>query len=331
MAKYASTILAAALVAALAACSSTDDDPVTPPATPAVVFAAGSANGRATIWQDGVQKWQVEASGGKFYSIWVTGTAAAPTVHAVGQSSTGRPLYWRSTDGAAIALGSGQGTATAVCVEGGNVYVAGDESGVGKVWSGSATGATLTQRHTLPQGAMPWAIAVSGNNVYTAGDDDEGACVWRDGGMADYLDTEPGDAAPACFWAVGVSGSNVYAAGECDGAPVWLQVDGDYGFLGDGDGLASSLHITGGSLHVAGWDALGGKVWRGAPGSSLSQVAVSVSGAAEFESVRVLGSDVYTGGWTGNAGAVWKNGTQTPSGGLGAGSDVLSVFVVAQQ
>jgi hypothetical protein len=332
MAKYATTILAAVLVAALAACSSDPDEPDPTPTNPPVVYAAGAnSGGLPTVWKDGVALKTFDSPGGTFYSIWVSGTAAAPTVYAVGESGGGRPFYWRSPDADAyyIAAQNVQGALTAVCIEGGQVYVAGDEAGVGRVWSGPAGGTQLQRLHALPDGAMPWAIAVSGTTVYTAGDDDEGACVWRNGDAQpiDWLDTEPGDVAPACFWAVGVSGGQVYAAGECGGSPVWLRADGNgnENFLGVGDGAASSLHVAGGSLHVAGWDATGGKVWRGAPGGALTQV-VSVAGS-EFESVRALGNDIYTGGWSGSGGAVWKNGTTMPHS-YGAGSDVLSVFVV---
>jgi hypothetical protein len=288
---------------------------------PPVVFSAGvDAAGRATVWRDGAPYAWIE-EGGAFHSVWVQGQ----TVHAAGVAPGGRPLYWSgsgSGDKIYVQLGAGQGLATAVCADAaGRAYIAGWDASGGKVWG--AGGEVL---HSFWPGARPCAIAVGGGGLYAAGWDEWGAVVWRGDEWLQEADVT-GDAA---YYAVGVSGGVIYAAGECDGLPVWIRTsDEDINVLpGYGDGIATSLHLSGGRISVAGFDGDGGKVWAGPAAGPAAGVSTrsSLGAAAEPEAVSALGGDVYAGGWGGRGGRVWRNGSTLRD--LGAGSDVYSIFVV---
>jgi hypothetical protein len=310
--------LAAALTLSFAACSGDDYEDTGDPT--AVVYSAGiDASYRATVWERGgvLRRFDAESI---LYSVWVS--ASAPeTVYAAGQAPNGRPFYWSSGSPDALNyLGSGEGEATAVCVSGGQVYVAGADAAGGKVWRDGQ------QLYSLPAGSMPWAMAVAGNTVYTAGDDHFGACIWRNGEQEpiDFLDGEDGDA--PVFWSVGVSGSVVYAAGQYEDCPVWIRTgDPVVHYLGAGEGSASSLHLSGGNIYIAGHDAAGGKVWWGPAGGAMGNT-VGLGAGAYPESVFALGGAVYSGGSAPGGGMVWKNSERLY--GLGANNDVLSVFAV---
>jgi hypothetical protein len=311
--------LAAAMASVLlsAACSGGG----APPPPPVVIFSAGvDAAGRATVWRDGEPYAYIE-EGGAFHSVWVQGA----TVHAAGVAPNDRPLYWSDGGGANnkfVQLGAGRGMATAVCADAaGRAYIAGWDASGGRVWGGA--GDAL---HNFWPGARPCAIAIDQDGVYTAGWDEWGAVLWRGDEWLEEADV-PGDAA---YYAVGASNGVTYAAGECDGLPVWIRTsDDDINVLpGYGDGIATSLHLSGGRLSVAGFDGDGGKVWAGPAAGSAAGVSVrqDLGAAAEPESVFAFGGDVYAGGWGGRGGRVWRNGSTVRD--HGAGSDVYSIFVV---
>jgi hypothetical protein len=313
---FAAALAPALVVAPVSvACSG---DPAPPP--PAVFSAGVDASGWATVWRDGEPYAWIE-EGGAFHSVWVQGRS----VHAAGVAPNDRPLYWSDAGGGKLyrELGAGQGMATAVCTDAaGRAYIAGWDASGGRVWRGA--GDAL---HSFGRGARPCAMAVDGDVVYTAGwDYNGGAVIWRDGARLEGGGI-PGEAA---YYAVGVSNGAIYAAGESDGLPVWIRTSDDAVNVlpGYGDGVATSLHISGGRISMAGWDDDGGKVWAGPAAGDARGVSVrqGLGAAAEPESVFALGGDVYAGGWGGMGGMVWRNGS--PVRDLGAGSDVYSIFVV---
>jgi hypothetical protein len=341
MAKYVSTILAAALVATLAACSGDDEDEPSPnPGTPAVVYSAGGVYasaaaqlGTATVWRDETVIKQLTGQG-TFTSVCVSGGV----VHAVGalmDGATARPYYWKSSpDAGAYLPAVGIGTATAVCVQGGNVYVAGYDQEGGKVWR---NGTLLHRLEGYPQ-SWPWSIAVdTAGNVFTAGEDLYGAAIWENDEWIDGIDEEDGFDEPY-FSAVGFANGVVYAAGTADYRPVWMKENGVPNYLGNADGEATSLHLPGdGYLYVAFTDEssalLGSRVYKGMASGVTMAPAANVVGS-RIGSVFVLGGDIYSGGAQVSAdlqsfsGGVWRNSTKLRN--LPANSVAHSIYVVAQ-
>jgi hypothetical protein len=321
---YLRAALGLCLGLGLAACSGRDDPA---PAGPTVVYAAGAdAGNKATVWKDGAVLWRMPGGGEYSFSCVNSVCAEGGAVHAAGQhvdlaSMEARPFVWSSAGGLSF-LGSGMGMASAVCASGGHVYVAGNDGTGGKVWR---DGQPL---HSLPAYAVPMAIAVSGNDVYTAGHDSsyygEGGRVWRN---AEVL-RSVGDAS---FLAIAVdAGGGVWAAGESDYRPCLMDPAGALSFLGSGEGTASSLHLSGDRLYVAGWDGGSdetGRIWSGRAGGAMT-AQYSFGRYANIESVFALGDDVYAGGDTlEGGGVVWKNGEPH----IRLGEDyVRSVFAAAQ-
>jgi hypothetical protein len=339
MAKYASTILAAALVATLAACSGEDEPDPTPGVQP-VVYSAGvalpsatAAQGKPTIWKDAAVYKQVDANG-YFASVCVSGGV----VHAVGvvqDGATVRPYYWKSPDTTGAYLPAvGPGTAEAVCVQAGNVYVAGYDQEGGKVWR---NGTQLYRLEGYPQ-SWPYSIAVSpAGTVFTAGEDLYGAAIWEDADILDYLDEDDGFEDPY-FNAVAFANNTVYAAGAADGRPVWMKEGGVPNYLGQADGEAKALHLPGdGYLYVALTDESsaipGSMVYKGLASGVTMTPDVGFAGTL-LESVFVLGGDVYVGGAATAdgqtfTGGVWRKGGTAPLHSMGPNTIVSSIYVVA--
>jgi len=312
MGKDTSAKLAAALVLVFTACINSDSP--WDMTTPAAVFVAGhDGSGRATLWKDGAVIGQVQ--GGCFNSVCVSGNA----VHAVGQTPDGRPMYWRSGNSDSYyVLGNGQGRATSVSVSEGRVFVTGWDASGGKVWKDG------TQQYDLGATSHPWAMSVPGlgNSVYVAGYDDRRGCIWLNGELIDAINDES-----AAFYSIYVSGGVFYAAGEYLGRPVWKKTGDQPRFLGSGDGLVSSLQLSGDYLYIAGYDGSGGRIWRGLPQDTTMSTHYSLGVGAEPESVFVFGSDIYSGGWM-DGGRVWKNSASIRD--FGPSSGVYSIFVAAQ-
>jgi hypothetical protein len=345
MAKYASTILAAALVAALAACGAEGEDDETDPtpAVPPVVYSAGVTNpnsnflGTATVWKGETPIKQVPGLG-TFASVCVSDGV----VHAVGAVQDGasiRPYYWRSPDaGGPLPIVGAYGSAMAVCVQGGHVYVAGLDAGVGKVWKDGAPLYTLSDTPDS-SGYRPYSIAVDPDGyVLTAGEDDYGAAIWENNYFLEGLDEADGFFYSR-FYSVDSSGAVAFAAGTSNDRPVWMKEGGVPNTLGTADGEATSLHLPGdGYLYVAFTDESpsmpGSRVYKGlASGVTIATQAASVIGS-RIESVFVLGGDVYSGGAQASAdgssfnGGVWINSNSTRHLSLGANSIANSIYVV---
>jgi hypothetical protein len=212
-------------------------------------------------------------------------------------------MYYRSNDPRRYYyLGTGPGEATSVDVVGGMVYIAGWDSSGGKVWRNGVT------HNNLGSDAYPWSIRVSGNHqVFTGGWDTFGGCIWLDGVWLDGIDHDT-----AYIYSIDLAYGAVYAVGEFNGRPVWFKTN-DIGthYLGSGLGWATSVRIFGGNMCVAGMDATGGKVWRGAASGTSTTQLYSLGAYAEPESVSFgWGTRMYVGGYDGSVSRsrIWEDG-----------------------
>jgi hypothetical protein len=252
------------------------------------VYVAGTQNGTATLWKNGVAINLASPPAGPFfyqsaaYSVYVVGA----DVYVAGYSQGSVATVWKN--GVATTLNSGTygSQANAVFVSGTDVYAAGYENemvastlvSVAKVWK-NGVAAALTSGSA---DAVANSVFVSGSDVYVAGKDGNAAKVWKNG-AASTLSVTGSDKAVAN--SIFVSGTDVYVAGTED----------------DGNTINSYA-----------------KVWKNGTGTFLTTSNYR-NGA---RSVYVVGTDVYVAGSKANAGpnslaTVWKNGFATP---LTAGS-----------
>jgi hypothetical protein len=217
-----------------------------------------------------------------------------------------------------------------------DVYVAGEENGIAKVWKNGVA----TNLSTLGDSAEANSVFVLGNDVYVAGVSQHKARVWKNG-VGTNLTVGEGNAL-----SIYVVGSDVYVAGNDEGtgynggdAIVWKNGVATNLTPGTGvSGDASSVFVIGTDVYVAGGyeDSAAGQfekavVWKNGIRTLLTTGATFGSARSVF----VNGSDVYVaGGYYSTATAqndravVWKNGVPTF---LTTGSSAgfaLSVYVV---
>jgi hypothetical protein len=212
-----------------------------------------------------------------------------------------------------------------------DVYVAGTENGIAKVWkNGLATNLSI-----LTDSAEAYSVFVSGTDVYVAGEKNRKATVWKNG-VATILTT--GTNIVGYANSVFVSGIDVYVVGTeknfigiyTSAAKVWKNGVATNLAVGSFTDLeAKSVFVAGSDVYVAGgiFDLSNeGKsvVWKNAVPTILTN-SNDVGAAA---SVYIFGSDVYVGGYLNGDAAIWKNGITINLPSNTFYSDVTSVFVV---
>lgn len=262
------------------------------------VYVAGTQNGTATLWKNGVATNLTNPPTGPLfyqsaaYSVFVAGT----DVYVAGSSQGFVATVWKN--GVATTLNSGTygSEANAVFVSGTDVYTAGYESqmvastlvSVAKVWkNGIATSLTSGSAD-----AVASSVYVAGTDVYVAGKEGNAAKVWKNG-FGSTLSVTGADKAVAN--SIFVSGTDVYVAGTED----------------DGNSINSYA-----------------KLWKNGTGTFLTTSNYR-NGA---RSVYVKGTDVYVAGSKANSGpnsvaTVWKNGFATPLTGGSTDAVAYGIFV----
>lgn len=265
-----------------------------------------------------------------------------PDVYVVGYETDNVTLrnvakLWKNDTAQSLTQISRDGYASAVCVSGNDVYVAGQEliSGSGdvaKVWKNGVV-KNLTNGS---QDADVSSLFVAGEDVYVAGAEYNGtyhvAKIWKNG-VARSLTNGTNNAGA---YGIFVSGTDVYVAGyenngTRDVATVWKN--GVPQRLTDGiaRGIAFSVYVSGNDVYVCGLENVGptstrtARLWK-------NGVLQNLNGASsgEARSVYVSGTDVYVGGRVINGrwvATVWKNGEPKQLSDGTNDSIVLNVFV----
>ncbi len=201
-----------------------------------------------------------------------------------------------------------------------DVYVAGVENGIAKVWkNGVATSLSIAT-----DSAEAYSVYVSGTDVYVAGTANNRARVWKNG-VGTNLTTGANGAGLA--QSVFVVGSDVYAAGfEGSGsneeAKIWKNGVATTLTSGANEyGFAASVFVVGTDVYVAGAaiDSLSNQperavFWKNGVRTTLT----TGTNYGNANSIFVLGNDVYVAGTQFitntnqlSRAVVWKNGTPT--------------------
>ena len=233
-----------------------------------------------------------------------------------------------------VNLGTVAACGTAAVAE---VYVAGVENGIAKVWKNGVA----TNLSTLADNAEANSVFVLGTDVYVAGVAGNKVRVWKNGVGTNVTNGANYASASSIY----VSGSDVYLAGEEEDsnfdvdAKVWKN--GVVTNLTSGvgvSGYATSVFVVGTDVYVAGTitDSIAGQfekavVWKNGVRTLLS--TGTTFGVAR--SVFVVGTDVYVAGQyyssatvqNGRA-VVWKNGIPTFLTTGNSNGIALSVYVV---
>jgi hypothetical protein len=225
------------------------------------------------------------------------------------------PKYWKNGQGVELKISDYvNGHATAITVEGNDVYVAGWEGDYldmrnnrAKYWKNGQevflTGNT---------GAGAYAIAVSGNDVFVAGWELKSqpgismAIYWKNG-VAVAL-TDGSETAEATD--IAVVGADVYVSGyEGHVARVWRN--GQLFWSADAGipSYASGIVLNGADVYLAGVRAGKAVYWKN------GQVFMLSTGDSRASSICVRGTDLYVAGEQGsyysNVARYWKNGQET--------------------
>ena len=228
-----------------------------------------------------------------------------PDVFAVGYDGK-YAMLWKNGIATALTDGTHNAEATSVFVVGGDVYVAGFQTGlfnVAKVWK-NGTATALTDGSKVAQAT---SLYVVGNDVYVAGFEDTGnhsvAKVWKNGVATALTDGSKGAEATSLY----VVGNDLYVGGW-EGTPyanvakVWKN--GVVMNLGTTDAVVRSLYVVGSDLYAAGAKNGIPTVWKNGNATTLAN-------SGYINSIYVSGTDVYVAGTDGNRAKVWKNGVAT--------------------
>jgi Carboxypeptidase regulatory-like domain len=194
-----------------------------------------------------------------------------------------------------------------------DVYVAGNENGIAKVWKNGVA----TNLSVFADNAFANSVFVSGSDIYVAGTSQDKAIVWKNG-VGTFLTTVTNLSGSAN--SVFVIGTDVYVAGqENNFAKVWKN---GVAISLSGTGVSSyanSVFVVGTDVYVSGQvrnPAAGpdrGVVWK----NGVPSILPTVSTFGVITSLYVVGNDVYAAGYeTNGAGlgtaraVVWKNGVE---------------------
>ncbi|MDR1841335.1 MAG: hypothetical protein LBQ86_05360 [Holophagales bacterium] len=300
---FYTTIALAALIAAFMGCGKKDSD------VKSGVFVAGTENGFATLWVNGVaQRLGNGISPSAANSVFVYGN----DVYVAGHEKKVATLWKNGMPQRIKGENSTSSSAASVFVSEGDVYVAGHEQDNNNdnhaiLWKNG-----VTQRLSGEGSSRADSVFVSGNDVYVTGESpsneyDHCAKLWKNGveqrlgyyisydGRKNFVD---GYQAASVF----VSGSDVYVAGG-EGVPsLWKNgVKQDLKIYFGKEKVAASVFVSGGDVYVAGcdvwsgWvDPVSGEGWRNA----TELLSVSRLGKNSENSVYIEGTFA----------TLWKNG-----------------------
>ncbi len=199
-----------------------------------------------------------------------------------------------------------------------DVYVAGAENGIAKVWK-NGIGFNLS---TLSDSANANAVFVSGTDVFVAGVKNRKAVYWKNGVSSTLSGINEYGTATSIY----VDGSDVYVSGNGEdiagnnlSAIVWKN--GIATTLSNVNRpTTSSVFVSGADVYVTGRHNFAGnlsiaKLWKN--GNEINLTSDGITNYGSANSIFIYGNDVYVAGTrqipTGGLklGTVWKNGSLT--------------------
>jgi hypothetical protein len=235
-------------------------------------------------------------------------------------SQSGALLTGSATSGT-VNLGSIAACGTTASAD---VYVAGEENGIAKVWkNGVATNLSVAS-----DSAIAYSVFVSGTDVYVAGEKNRKAVVWKNGVVTVFsASTTNYGKANSVF----VNGTDVYVVGSeydyltsnFEVAKVWKNGVSTNLTNGVFSADASSVFVSGTDVYVAGSEAYlvstgnyrsNARLWKNGVSISLD---ISSNYESFASSVYISGTDVYVAGQTYMNGVsssyptYWKNNQRT--------------------
>lgn len=314
--------------------SATDDENIENTTEIKGVYVAGTENGVAKLWKDGVAKNLTDGThNAEALSVFVSDN----DVYVVGFESNGShevAKLWKNNVPISLSTGNENARAQSVCVSGNDVYVAGYEGKVAKLWKNNVA-------QNLTNGdddARAQSVYVSGNDVYIAGYDGKIAILWKNGVAQNLTDGSN----EAMAFGVFLSDNDVYIAGYEWYETEWSP-EGQYSYPiaklwknGVAQNISSSpsklysVFVQNNDVYVAGW----GNHSTGIPPAVLwkNGVAQNLIEKGFANSIYSQNGDVYVAGeeWTGTVAEeriaiLWKNGVAQRLGNIA--SAATSVFV----
>ena len=297
-----------------------------------VYVSGGVASGgktSATIWGNGVSATLPNNGADVIYSLGQSAAISGNTVYVAGYYEPANgdetPMLWQNGVGEALQTTGAVSRATAITVQGSDVYIAGgyiaNSLDYACYWKNGIP-TTLTDQGIY--GAYATAIAVQGSTVYVAGfsytQNSQTAVYWVNG--VEYFLTDS-NSVYSTATGIAVSGTDVYVLGwvqrySVSTATYWLN--GNPFHLSDTtlSTRASGITVDGGDIYVsgAGLNITGNPsfivssylmYWKN---NTLQNPADSSSSNASLTvgSIAVSGSNVYIAGTSNNQAVYWKNG-----------------------
>jgi hypothetical protein len=279
------------------------------------VYVAGvvsvGANSAATVWKNGVATALTDAARPGYnvgYAIGVTVSGTDVYVsggeHGVDPSGNNYWIaeYWKNGVPVVLAENDQGVEASAIFVDGSNVYVAG---GIELTTQTGPSSFNTEEVATYWKNGIPVSLT---NGVYDA--------------VADSIYVTGGDVYVGGFNCLAFLPDCNVAAYWKNGVPVQLP--------SSGPGEANSIVVAGGNVYVAG-------VYGAANGNVVAQTWINgipsllvTSPVAEASGISTYGGDFYVGGSDGSGSAgYWKNGRYTPVGNGIVPSQGLAITVVS--
>jgi hypothetical protein len=149
------------------------------------IYAAGSDAHSARVWMDGEAVCGLDDVAGEWPILRSVAVADGVAYAAGDMGDTDewlyRPFWIRTDDRRVRFLGSGAGKARSLQLSGGEVWVAGEDRGGGKVWRCPADGAAPLAEAFALDAEQPKSVSVAGGDAYTGGNarwESDGG-VWR--------------------------------------------------------------------------------------------------------------------------------------------------------
>jgi hypothetical protein len=292
------------------------------------VYLAGSENGTAKIWKNGIAtNLSVANDSSSANCVFVSTT----DVYVAGNEKQFAKI-WKNGIGTTLSASNTRGVATSVYVSGTDVYVVGYEDNlvtqfayVPKLWkNGVSTVLTIPNGY---QTGIPTSVFVKGSDVYIAGyiysagqNLGQKSVVWKNGNPSILNVNGNNSTAKSIF----VEGTDVYVAGELQnsngGFNAGYWKNGVPTYLTNNTSDANCVIVSNSDVYVAGYELNSinivgsAKYWKNGIGINVISSS-NMQGVYRAKSIFVKNTDVYVGtnfvSYNINDAAVWKNGTVT--------------------